>query len=97
MTRSFVGESVLADGSLGMALAPALTPGGIAATPSFLHGFAVHPQVLARGPVTLAEVAATRYPNRPSCWRPTPPLWTLPRFDRGEVTPEALTRLAASL
>jgi hypothetical protein len=66
MTRSFVGESVLADGSLGMALAPALTPGGIAATPSFFHGFAVHPQVLARGLVTLAEVAATRY------FRPVP-------------------------
>ncbi|HEY1135421.1 MAG TPA: hypothetical protein VGE77_12680 [Nocardioides sp.] len=31
------------------------------ARPSFFHGFATHPQVLARGLVTLADVTATRY------------------------------------
>ncbi|MCL2091759.1 MAG: hypothetical protein FWH11_11295 [Micrococcales bacterium] len=28
-------------------------------------------------------------------WRPAPPLWTVPRFDHGEETPEALTRSLA--
>lgn len=28
-------------------------------------------------------------------WQPTPPLWTLPRFERGEVSAQALTDLAA--
>ncbi|MCL2424212.1 MAG: hypothetical protein FWD11_10035, partial [Micrococcales bacterium] len=30
-------------------------------------------------------------------WRPTPPVWTPPRFDRGEETPEALERLTVEL
>ncbi|MCL2091758.1 MAG: hypothetical protein FWH11_11290 [Micrococcales bacterium] len=30
-------------------------------------------------------------------WQPTPPVWQVPRFDRGEQTPEALTQLAAEL
>lgn len=29
-------------------------------------------------------------------WQPTPPLWTLPRFERGEVSAAALTELAAA-
>jgi hypothetical protein len=61
MARSFVGESVLADDLLSLALAPALTPTGLATSPSFFHGFATHPQVLARGLVTLADITATRY------------------------------------
>ncbi|MCL2091775.1 MAG: hypothetical protein FWH11_11380 [Micrococcales bacterium] len=30
-------------------------------------------------------------------WRPVPPVWTVPRFDHGEETPEALTEAAAEL
>ncbi|MCL2091908.1 MAG: hypothetical protein FWH11_12055 [Micrococcales bacterium] len=30
-------------------------------------------------------------------WRPTPPVWTAPRFDHGDQTPEALTQAAAAL
>jgi len=61
MARQFAGSSALAEGQLGLALAPALTPTGPLAEPSFFHGFATHPQVLARGLVTLADVTATRY------------------------------------
>lgn len=57
----FAGPSALAEGQLGLALAPALTPAGPVRRPSFFHGFATHPQVLARGLVTLADVTATRY------------------------------------
>lgn len=60
-TRTFAGASGLADDGLALALAPALTPGGVRAAPSFFHGFATHPQVLARGLVTLADITATRY------------------------------------
>lgn len=60
-TRTFAGSSGLADDGLALALAPALTPGGLRAAPSFFHGFATHPQVLARGLVTLADITATRY------------------------------------
>lgn len=28
-------------------------------------------------------------------WQPTPPVWTLPRYERGEVSAQALTELAA--
>lgn len=59
--RSFsTGSTLQADG-LALALAPALTPSGVVTHPSFFHGFATHPQVLARGLVTLADVTATRY------------------------------------
>ena len=61
MARQFAGSSALAEGRLGLALAPGLTPTGPMAEPSFFHGFATHPQVLARGLVTLADVTATRY------------------------------------
>lgn len=30
-------------------------------------------------------------------WQPTPAVWTMPRFERGEVSPESLTELAAQL
>lgn len=59
--RSFSASSTLDTDGLALALAPALTPSGITAYPSFFHGFATHPQVLARGLVTLADVTATRY------------------------------------
>ncbi|MFT3834974.1 MAG: SWIM zinc finger family protein [Micropruina sp.] len=59
--RSFSDSSTLAPDGLALALAPALTPSGLADYPSFFHGFATHPQVLARGLVTLADVTATRY------------------------------------
>lgn len=60
-SRTFAGTSALAEDGLALALAPALTPGGLRETPSFFHGFATHPQVLARGLVTLADITATRY------------------------------------
>lgn len=47
--------------ALELALAPALTPAGLDATPSFFAGFVAHPLVLARGLLALADVAATRY------------------------------------
>ncbi|MDR2255540.1 MAG: SWIM zinc finger family protein [Arthrobacter sp.] len=59
--RAYVAESALDGGALGLALAPALTPEGLSASPSFFHGFALHPQVLARGLVTLADITSTRY------------------------------------
>jgi len=59
--RSFTGASSLIDDALGLALAPALTPHGLDPRPSFFHGFATRPQVLARGLVTLADITATRY------------------------------------
>lgn len=64
--RAYLGESAVSEGSLALALAPALTPSGFTEQPSFFRGFAVHPQVLARGFVTLADITATRY------HRPTP-------------------------
>ena len=60
-TRTFAGVSGLVDDGLALALAPALTPGGVRAAPSFFRGFATHPQVLARGLVALADITATRY------------------------------------
>ena len=44
-----------------LGLAPALTPQGLLAAPSFFHGFATHPRALAQGLVTLADITATRY------------------------------------
>ncbi len=61
MSRTFVGESLLSQGGLEFALAPALTPSGLVNSPSFFHGFATNPLVLARGLVTLADITATRY------------------------------------
>ncbi|MFJ9317959.1 SWIM zinc finger family protein [Pimelobacter simplex] len=59
--RAFTGASGLGDDGLALALAPALTPDGVEASPRFFHGFATHPQVLARGLGVLAEITATRY------------------------------------
>ena len=63
MERAFSGETTLEDNRLTLALAPGLEPDGLNASPSFFHGFATHPQVLARGLVTLADITATRYYN----------------------------------
>ncbi|AEI12794.1 hypothetical protein [Cellulomonas gilvus] len=60
-TRTFARGSHLGEDGLTLGLAPALTPGGVVDDPSFFHGFAAHPQVLARGLLTLADVTATRY------------------------------------
>ena len=65
-SRTFARPSRLGDDGLVLGLAPALTPAGLDPDPSFCHGFAAHPQVLARGLVTLADVTATRY------FQPTP-------------------------
>ena len=61
--RVFAGRSEFFEGNLALALAPALTPEGIVNDPSFFRGFASYPQVLARGLLVLADVAATRYFN----------------------------------
>jgi hypothetical protein len=58
---SFAAPSRMAADGLVLGLAPALTPDGVVDDPSFFHGFAAHPQVLARGLVALADVTATRY------------------------------------
>jgi hypothetical protein len=42
--RVFNYQSLLTEGNLALALAPALTPKGIDSNPSFFRGFAVHPQ-----------------------------------------------------
>lgn len=60
-TRAFAAASHLGEDGLTLGLAPALTPDGVVDDPSFFHGFAAHPQVLARGLLTLADVTATRY------------------------------------
>lgn len=60
-TRAFVGASTVTSEGVGLALAPALAPAGLVASPSFFHGFSAQPQVLARGLLTLADITATRY------------------------------------
>ncbi|WP_421733302.1 SWIM zinc finger family protein [Cellulomonas sp.] len=60
-TRVFSTTSDLGEHGLTLGLAPALTPAGVVDDPSFFHGFAAHPQVLARALLTLADVTATRY------------------------------------
>lgn len=61
--RGYSSVSVADETGLSLALAPALTPSGLAPRPSFFHGFATHPLVLARALLTLADVTATRYFN----------------------------------
>ncbi|WP_304272459.1 SWIM zinc finger family protein [Pseudoglutamicibacter cumminsii] len=63
MERVFSRETTFEDKRLTLALAPGLGLDGPTAAPSFFHGFATHPQVLARGLVTLADITATRYYN----------------------------------
>ena len=60
-TRTFSSTSLLGEDGLTLGLAPALTPAGVVDDPSFFHGFAAHPLVLARGLLTLADITATRY------------------------------------
>ena len=63
MARVFRGSTSVLDSGLGLALAPGLGVDGVVESPSFFHGFATHPQVIARGLVTLADITATRYFN----------------------------------
>ncbi|HEY1106571.1 MAG TPA: SWIM zinc finger family protein, partial [Agromyces sp.] len=59
--RAFTTTTSVSSDHLALALAPALTPEGPVADPSFFHGFATEPQVLARGLLSLADITATRY------------------------------------
>jgi hypothetical protein len=61
--RAFAWASAIDENRTGLALAlaPALTPDGIEDKPRFFRGFAVYPQVLARGLAVLADVTSTRY------------------------------------
>ncbi|KRC62497.1 hypothetical protein ASE14_01280 [Agromyces sp. Root81] len=59
--RGFTTASSVTRDRLALALAPALTPDGPVASPSFFHGFATEPQVVARGLLSLADITATRY------------------------------------
>lgn len=59
--RSFTNQSTFTNGSLALALAPALTPDGMVENPTFLTGFTVYPQVLARSLLVLADITSTRY------------------------------------
>jgi hypothetical protein len=54
---------MLAEGSLALAVAPALTPDGIERELSLFRGFAAYPQTLSRGLLVLADVASTCYFN----------------------------------
>jgi len=59
--RTFAHQSQYTDGSLALSIAPALTPKGIVTSPNFYRGFALYPQVLARGLLVLGDITATRY------------------------------------
>lgn len=59
--RGYTIASTGSETALNLALAPALTPHGLDRTPSFFHGFATAPRVVAQGLLTLADIAATRY------------------------------------
>ncbi|MCL2378063.1 MAG: SWIM zinc finger family protein [Defluviitaleaceae bacterium] len=59
--RSFPYQSQLTQGSLALSIAPALTPSGIITSPNFYRGYALHPQVLARGLLVLGDIVTTRY------------------------------------
>ncbi len=63
MNRVFLNTTTLDDSGLDLALAPGLGLDGLDSAPSFFHGFATYPQVVARGLVTLADITATRYFN----------------------------------
>lgn len=58
---SFSASSTLDETGLALALAPALTPEGLDASPSFFHGFLTQPKVYAQCLLVLAEVTRTRY------------------------------------
>ena len=59
--REFRTASLLKNGNLALALAPALTPKGVEDAPRFFQGTAVKPQILARGLLVLADITAARY------------------------------------
>ena len=59
--RTYPYQSELTQGSLALSIAPALTPSGIVASPNFYRGYALHPQVLARGLLVLGDIVTTRY------------------------------------
>ncbi|MFT4231711.1 MAG: SWIM zinc finger family protein [Leucobacter sp.] len=61
LARGFALPSTASGSELSLGLAPALTPAGLDASPSFFHGFATHPRALAQGLVALADITATRY------------------------------------
>lgn len=61
--RSFGYASRYTNGNLALALAPGLTPLGVVASPEFFDGYVIYPQVVARGLLVLADVAASRYYN----------------------------------
>ncbi len=59
--RNFEAQSIFTNGSLALALAPALTPKGLDTKPNFFKGYILYPQVFARGLLVLADITATRY------------------------------------
>lgn len=59
--RGFWAASTLQDDRLALALAPGLTPDGLDEHPSFFHGFAVHPLVVAHGLLALADLTGSRF------------------------------------
>lgn len=59
--RTFQEISTYSDGSLALALAPALTPHGYETHPVFFDGYLRRPQILSRGLLVLADITATRY------------------------------------
>ncbi len=59
--RGYLNQSHYQDGSLALALAPALTPNGIENNPNFFSGYILYPQVFARGILVLADITTTRY------------------------------------
>ncbi len=61
--RGYSNQSIYENGSLALALAPALTPNGVENKPNFFSGYILYPQVFARGILVLADIAMTRYFN----------------------------------
>ncbi len=61
--REFRNISSLNKGNLALALAPALTPSGIDSDPLFFNGEPVHPLIVSRGLLVLADIVSTRYFN----------------------------------
>lgn len=59
--RAFHTYSDFTEGSLALALAPALTPKGLDTSPLFFKGRVLQPLVIARSLLTLADIASTRY------------------------------------
>lgn len=62
--RGFASGSRVTGTGLSLDIAPALTPRGPVALPSFFHGVSTRPEVLARALLVLADITATRYTTR---------------------------------